>query len=221
MPVHHDTPMRTVAEKIGTLVLMAFVLHGGPASQQSFAQGMQQSAFWPPRVGAYYPDLTLLNAATGKPLRLSSLRGQTIVVEPIGMSCPACQAFSGAKKLGGFRNFSAQPGLSSFEEYVAQYAGATLGSRNFVFVQLLLYGPDMQAPTLKDAQEWAKHFGLLSKPNCYVLVGSQQLIGSASYNMIPGFQLIDKNFVLRSDATGHNPTNDMWKHFFPALKSLI
>ena len=57
--------------------------------------------------------------------------------------------------------------------------------------------------------------------NTVVLVGEDYLIGPASYRMIPGFQLIDRDFVLRYDATGHRPRHDIWRELMPALPSLL
>ena len=54
-----------------------------------------------------------------------------------------------------------------------------------------------------------------------VLVGEDYLIGPASYRMIPGFQLIDRDFVLRYDGAGHQPRHDMWRELMPAIPSLL
>jgi hypothetical protein len=39
--------------------------------------------------------------------------------------------------------------------------------------------------------------------------------------MIPGFQLIDRDFVLRYDASGHRPRHDLWRELMPAIPRLI
>jgi hypothetical protein len=39
--------------------------------------------------------------------------------------------------------------------------------------------------------------------------------------MIPGYQLIDKSFVMRSDAGGHNPKNALYDHLLPMLKKML
>ena len=177
--------------------------------------------FWPPVLDRYYPDLVLYNQ-DGQPTRLSSFRGKVIIVEPIGMSCPACQAFAGANKPGvkpyGFSK--PQRGLKSIEEMLKQQ-GVNLGDSRLVLVQLLLYNPRMQVPTVREAKAWAKNFGLSTRNNTYVLVGTKAMINRYSYNMIPGFQLIDKNFVLRSDATGHRPKNSLYTHLLPMVKKLL
>ncbi|MDH3285081.1 MAG: hypothetical protein OEQ13_10100, partial [Acidobacteriota bacterium] len=70
--------------------------------------------FWPPVVGERYPDLELLDQ-TGRRMRLSELSGRPILLEPVGMSCPACQAFSGAHRdgVGPFGDVRPQQGLGS------------------------------------------------------------------------------------------------------------
>ena len=173
--------------------------------------------FWPPVLNQYYPDLELINQDGKK------TRGRVIIVEPIGMSCPACQAFAGANRPGmkAYGNFRPQPGLKSIDEMLSQYAGVRLGDPGVVLVQLLLYNPSMKAPTLEEGQAWARNFGLSTRKNVFVLTGTEKLVNNNSYNMIPGFQLIDKNFVLRSDATGHHPKNNLYTHLLPMIKSVL
>lgn len=178
--------------------------------------------FWPPVLNRYYPDLELINQ-DGKRTRLSSFRGRVIIVEPIGMNCPACQAFAGANKPGvkPYGGFRPQPGLKSIDEMLSQYAGVRVGDPRIVLVQLLLYSPSMKAPTYREGQAWARNFGLYTQRNAYVLVGTKKMINRYSYNMIPGFQLIDKNFVLRSDSTGHHPKNNLYTHLLPMVKKVL
>ena len=54
-----------------------------------------------------------------------------------------------------------------------------------------------------------------------MLVGEDYLIGPASHAMIPGFQLIDRDFVLRFDASGHRPRHDLWRDLMPAIPGLL
>lgn len=212
---------------IAILSLMLSMVAPGHASKATTIGASAKTAatnptYWPPRLNNYYPDMELINQ-DGKLVRLSNFRGRVVVVEPIGMSCAGCQAFAGANRPGmrPYGGGTAQAGLKSFEEYLSEYAGTTLQRSQIVFVQLLLYDPALKLPTAKDAQQWAQHFGMRTADNKYVLVARSNMIGQASYNMIPGFQLIDKGFVLRSDATGHSPQNDLYSHFFPTLKRLL
>ena len=72
---------------------------------------------WPPRVGEPYPDLSLLTPG-GERIMLSSLRGRVVMVEAIGLDCPACNAFAGANSpgVGGFRGAPTQEGVPSIRE---------------------------------------------------------------------------------------------------------
>jgi hypothetical protein len=47
--------------------------------------------------------------------------------------------------------------------------------------------------------------------------GDERFINPASYKMIPGFQLVDRAFILRADATGHTPTHNLWEDLLPML----
>jgi len=179
---------------------------------------------WPPRVGERYPNLRLRNSR-GERVELESLEGRVVLVEPIGMDCPACNAFAGGNRPGllGFQGVQPQRDLPSIEEMLDRYAGGiSLSDDRIVLVHLLLYRPGRDGPPkLETAQRWAKHFGLEASSDVIVLVGEPYLIGPASYNMIPGFQLIDANFVLRFDATGHHPKHDLWRELLPAVSSLL
>ncbi len=179
---------------------------------------------WPPRVGERYPNLQLLNSR-GERIALESLAGKIILVEPIGMDCPACNAFAGANRPGfsGFRGVKPQSGLPSIEEMLDAYAGgASLSDDRIALVHLLLYRPGRDGPPdVQMAQLWAKHFGIEASENMLILVGEPYLIGPASFNMIPGFQLIDADFVLRFDSSGHHPKHDLWRELLPAIPSLV
>jgi hypothetical protein len=78
--------------------------------------------FWPPRVGEAYPNLKLLNTS-GERVEPSSFRGRVILVEPIGMDCPACNAFAGGSRSGGFQGVRPQAGLPAVDEILRDYAG--------------------------------------------------------------------------------------------------
>ena len=77
---------------------------------------------WPPILGELYPDLILLDQ-TGNQVRLSSFKGSVILVEPVGMNCPACQGFSGAGRKGPYGSVTPQQGLGSIEAYLPSYGG--------------------------------------------------------------------------------------------------
>jgi len=71
---------------------------------------------WPPEKNRTYPDLELIDQE-GNVTRLSDFRGQVILLEPVGIPCQACVAFSGGHEAGAFENVEPQSGLQSIDEY--------------------------------------------------------------------------------------------------------
>ncbi len=185
---------------------------GQPDSTQLGAE------FWPPRLNQRFPELTLYNQH-GKVVTLSKLaRGRAILLEPVGMSCRACQAFSGGHDYGAFQGVEPQADLESIEKSFPRYTGGeSLANPRIVFVQLILFDMNMKAPSPDAVRDWAKHFKLAHKPNTYILAGTPEMVSQASFDMIPGFFLIDKKFVLKSDATGHRPKNNLWREVLPSI----
>ena len=178
-------------------------------------------AVWPPKLNQLYPDLELVDH-TGRLVRMSDLKGKVIIVEYVGMTCPACQAFSGAHEMGGYGDVVPQKGLGAMKKYFPRYTGGlSLEDDAIVVVQMLLYSMSMEAPTPLEVRNWARHFGLDRMGNHVVLAGTDGLLGPASYNLIPGFQLIDKQFILRSDSTGHHPQQNLWTELLPMVNQLV
>ncbi|MFT7643305.1 MAG: hypothetical protein ACI9G1_005070 [Pirellulaceae bacterium] len=172
-----------------------------------------------PQVGSPYPDLELLDQ-NGSVTRLSDFKGKTIVIEPFGSRCPACIAFSGGHRKGGYRGMLPQRNLKSFEQYAKQYGGVDLGRDDIVFVQLFLYDHEMQPPNLREVKRWADHFDFKRSEYNVVLQGTAELQTELTKSMVPGFQLIDRNFVLRADSTGHKPQHNFYTEFILMLKDL-
>lgn len=165
-------------------------------------------AVWPPQLGQPYPDVTLINQH-GEVTSLSQFRGRVVIVEPIGMTCPACNAYSGAATHGVFGGGKAG-NMPSFEEFFkGEVKDIAYDDPRIVHVSLLLYNMAMQGPTPDDAKAWAEHFKLTDRPEHYVLAGGQAMVNKASYDLIPGFQLVDKQGVLRYDGAGHAPRHDL------------
>lgn len=184
-------------------------------------QAAPSTVKWPPKLGEPYPDLELTDQS-GRRVRLSSFKGRVLLIEPVGMTCPACQAFSGAHRYGSFEGVVPQQGLPSIEELFPRYTnGLSLSDERIVFAQLLLYNMSMGVPTLDDARRWAEHFKLARLKNHFVLAGAKELLGPASYNLIPGFQLVDRNFVMRADSTGHQPRHNLFTELLPMVPGLL
>lgn len=174
---------------------------------------------WPPVRGDKFPDL-MLTDQTGQTVQLSDFAGKIILVEYAAIPCEGCQAFAGGKQYGAFGNFTVQAGLESIEHYAQQYAGVTLGSEDVVFVQVLLYGRSVSAPTQAEVNGWAEHFHMDRDANQIVLRGDPSMLSRQTYEMIPGFHLIDRDFVLRSDSCGHHPHDDLYKDLLPMLRTM-
>lgn len=188
----------------------------------SLIHGQPQQEFeWPPKLNEPYPDLHLVDQ-TGRPTRLSDFKGKIILVEPIGMPCPACQAFCGAHTVGGFKGVQPQSGLPSIAESARLHGRFDLSDERIVKVHLLLYSMSMRAPTPGDARAWAEHFGLDRTKNEIVLAGLPSMISDESYAMIPGMQLIDQDFILRVDSTGRmNRQHDLYRQLLPGVGTLL
>lgn len=176
---------------------------------------------WPPVPGKAYPDLSLLDGS-GNVVRLSRFKGKLILLEPIGMTCPACQAFVGAHLKGPLGKVVPQRDLESIAEYFPRYAGGIeLSDPRIVHVQVLFYNMSMKAPSREDVALWGRHFAEGGPGNAVVLGATPDLLGPSTYDMIPGFQLIDKNFVLRVDSTGHRPRSDLYRELLPMVPRLL
>jgi hypothetical protein len=176
---------------------------------------------WPPQVGEPYPSL-VLEDRHGQLVPLQKYRGKVLLIEPIGTACRACIAFAGGHERGAFDGAKAQKDLPSLEKLLARFApGASLMNDDIVLVQILLYDKSSGVPDAEDARRWEEHFAMPNVKNRVVLTGTAALQGDAGYGMIPGFQLVDRNFVLRYDSTGHKPTHDLYKTLLPAVSDFV
>ena len=175
---------------------------------------------WPPQKHRTYPDLELIDQ-DGEVTRLSDFRGRVILVEPVGIPCEACVAYSGGQHVGAFEGVEPQEGLQSIAEYAQEYGGIPLDDSRIVHVQLLLFNHALDAPSEEEAQRWARHFNLDRSQNKLVLVGTPSMATKASRNLIPGFQLIDRDFILRADSTGTAPQDDLYSDLLPMLGRIV
>ena len=180
------------------------------------AQG--KAPYWPPEKGRPFPDATFFDLS-GQPFPLRRLRGKVLLIEPIGISCGACQSFAdvnGAGPLPGFHKQS-NPPLDPVDVLLKRFAGVDLyDTPGVIHVQLLLFGNSpRRAPTQAEAEAWAEHFRLRGKRNTVVLWGDGRYLKgelfAASYALVPGFWVVDRRFVLRSDGTGHRPQDDPYR----------
>lgn len=178
---------------------------------------------WPPVVGQFYPDLALKDQ-TGRVSAISDFRGKVILLEVVGMTCKACNAFAGGNErgVGGFRGIPPQSGLGSIEQYAQRYAGVSLDHPDVIFVQLILYGMDGRSPPSEaDVRAWATHFGMDRNLNEVVLTGDQRFISPETRALIPGFHLIDRNGILRA-LSSNNPSHDrLYDGVLPKIAALL
>jgi len=177
---------------------------------------------WPPVVGELYPDIVLLDHA-GRKVAISDFRGKVVLIEPVGVPCAACQAWSGGHRVGGFGGVQPQENLPAFEEMISQYAGISVDHPDLVVVQILMFDlTATHAPSMEEAANWARHFGLDEESdNVHVLVGDARFTGRASYDLIPGFQVVDRDGVLVVDAAGHDAPSDVYREAMPRLGELV
>ncbi len=188
-----------------------------PPAVQLAASGVD----WPPEVGKPYPDGTFIHYE-GNPVKLSSFKGSVLLIEPVGMTCAACQAFSGAHKYGALGGINPQKGLPSIEELFPQYTdGLSLKNSNIQFIQILFYDMNMGTPTARDVTDWTEQFRMRRSSNYLVLAAPRAFQGRSTANMIPGFQLVDKDFILRADSTGHAPQHDLYRQLLPMVRQLL
>lgn len=185
----------------------------------SFAYAQEQ---WPPNPGSPYPDLRLIDES-GKPFQLSTLKGKVLVVKFGAMACPATQALSGAHTAGGFAGINPQPGLSSFDQMFERYThglNLTADSDDIAFVHILFYdATGNRAPTAKELARWNKHFSN-DKSNHITVAAPAELTRRTPRASIPGFQLVDQKFILRSDATGANQRL-LYSELLPSVGPLL
>jgi len=189
-----------------------------------FVYNSQAKLNWPPQLGKAYPDGIEYYDQSGAKVKMSDFKGQVLFIEFVGMNCPACQAFSGANKkdIGSFENNAVQTGLDSIEEYFRQYSGGLkLSDDRIFYIAVLLYDMKLGHPKADDARKWAEHFKFDKSKKQIVIVPIQDLRGNDSYNLIPGFQLVDKKLVLRSDSTGHKPRDNLYSKLLPMVRKLL
>jgi hypothetical protein len=177
---------------------------------------------WPPVVGRPYPEIALVDQS-GRVTSLSEFRGKVVLVELVGLTCPACHAFAGGNEpsVGHFRNITPQDGLGSIDSYAQRFGKLSLDHPDVVFVQLALYGMDGHSPpSLADVQAWARHFGMDRYRNEVVLVGDARFINPETRRLIPGFHLIDRNGILRAIHSNDPRHDNLFTSLLPTLSEL-
>lgn len=112
--------------------------------------------------------------------------------------------------------------MRSIEEYFARYTGGrTLHSDDLSFVQIIIYNLHLKAPRPFELAAWRTHFGFDRHPSTFVVSGGEALANQASFKMIPGFLLLDKDQTVLFDATGHAPRHNLYTDLLPAAARLL
>lgn len=228
--------LRLVRPNIATALIMTIVLIGstgflgaryGDEVLMTIYQARDQSLTWcgapppwPPEKYRAYPDFELLNQ-DGKTVRLSDFAGRILLVEPIGMSCPASLALAGGHRYGPLQRVAPQANIDALEDYARQYAGVDLNDPRIFRVQILLFNAEMQPPTPADLQDWVRHFRIPDYGNRVVLAGTAAMATAEGHKLVPGVQLVDQRFLLRADATGESPQDNLIHKLLPLLARLL
>ncbi|MCB1682222.1 MAG: hypothetical protein KDI61_05115 [Alphaproteobacteria bacterium] len=179
---------------------------------------------WPPAMNEPYPDLSLIDAG-GQALKLSDLQGKVIVVEFIDMTSPISQSYSGAKEKGVYGDTSKtfDETYSSFEDTVSKELQdqLTLPNPDLVIVKIIIYNEKGEQANPNDAEGWANHFGFIRANNYIVCVPEKDIRHRTTSKLIPGFQLIDKDFNLRVDSAGLKPKHSLQFSLVTMIPTLL
>lgn len=200
------------------LVLIAALL---PFLAACLEQNPFQEASWPPKVGDPFPDIAFLDYR-GQEVRLTDFRGKVLLVEPVGMSCKACNSLADRFSRGAYLGAQKQNGMPNMEELLRRFGkGLTLSHPDILHVQLILYDLTNEQPDGEDAKLWSEHFRFDRDPNVIVLVPKEDPRNRKTFEAIPGVWLIDRVLVVIADATGRNPGATIWDDVMPRVAQQV
>ncbi len=180
---------------------------------------------WPPKMNKPYPDFEMFDQE-GKEFTFSSLKGKVIVVEYIDVSSPISQAQSGAGLFGPYYGSSS----SDIDKYAKPFAevlrkntgqGFVLPHDSIIELKIIVYGEGGGAGTRDDAQRWAEHFHLKKSDNVIVAVPKKDIRDERTDKIITGYQLVDKNLILRVDSAGPEPKHNLALTLVPLVPKLV
>ena len=203
---------------IGTLLLVLAVVATTPYIDRLVSSS--PTGQWSPTVGQTAPTLQVVDHR-GEPFDLANLTEKVVLLEYVGMQCPACQSLSDAESFGTFGGVSAQPMLQSVKQLLERFgAGTDIQDDRLVFAQLILYDLDTGSPSFETVQDWASHFQFDQRPNHYVLKGTPQLQSKIPTSMVPGFLLIDKQGLVRCLSDKSDPLV-LYEELLPMVPRLL
>ncbi len=178
---------------------------------------------WPPKMNQKYPDIDLIDQSGGD-FRLSDLKGRVLLVEYIDMSSPASQAQSGGALFGAYGATTYVDEVSEpISDVLRQSTGGaiSLPHPHILEVKIIVYGDGGGQASRDDAQNWASHFSLKQEEGVIVAVPVKDIRDHATNELIIGYQLVDKNMMMRVDSTGVEPTHSLKMTLAPLVPRLV
>lgn len=168
---------------------------------------------WPPETGYEFPSMLFLNA-NGQRRSMEEFRGRMVLVEYVWMGSPVTQALSGSNQRGPFGKVPINKQFKSLEQYFPEYSGG-VSINDVTLLQILMVDGASHEVTPETAKAWVKHFDLEAKRRT-VLIGTPALLRNEGSQLLGGFQLLDRNLVVRVDATRER-SKTLFSQLFPAL----
>ncbi len=180
---------------------------------------------WPPKMNTKYPDIELLDQA-GKEVKISDFKGKVILLEFIDITSPISQAQSGAGLIGAYPAMVNQDVDKHSMPISDLLRRETMGSLmlphdDIMQVKVIIYGRDGGAGSRDDAMNWADHFDFKTSDNVIVAVPKKDMRGDETSSVLTGFQLIDKNMILRVDSAGVMPKHNLKMTLVPLVSKLL
>jgi len=178
---------------------------------------------WPAKMNKPYPEIELIDK-DGKSFKLSDLKGKVVILSFLDMSSPTSQAQSGAGLSGTYGlTQDKDPLAETFDDALRKVGDGnlTLPHPDILQVNVLVYKQDGGQPTVDEAANWATHFDLEREKGVIVAVPQKDIRGEESEKIINGFQLLDKNHILRVDSSGPEPKHNLKMTLIPLVPKLL
>ena len=140
------------------------------------------------------------------------------------MMNPVSLSYSGAREYGLYGK------AESFDDYVLSLSDTvknetqnkfSLPNGEVIVLKLILYNQEGTQPSAADAENWANYYRLKTSDNFIVAVPANDFRGEESDKIVPGFQLVDRDFNLRVDAAGPTPKHDFKMSLIPLIQKLL
>lgn len=220
MKLDKSKPIRTTLLGLATAIIIPILWIAGPHLISSFEPKYRPHP-WPPVVNQDFPDLNLIDQNAEK-IKLSYFKNKVIILQPTAMSSAASQSLSGSKTHGSFQNVPNMSVIRSVKDLLFHTTKYThLPNKDIVYIHWLISDPNGKHPTLKDTQNWAKHFKAYKGNNEFVVRTPKSIIDDVSLAMIPGIMVIGKDFKLRVNSTGPRPQHNLETQAIPFIPKLL